>query len=91
VAERATVARITGVRFSPFALISKKEKMKDINKKFWLIGILLALNIIFFDYITISLWQSIRSPLLTGLIIAFCLTIPEMNFSKLTTFFRRKK
>ncbi len=31
VAERATVARITGVRFSPSALKQKKTKMKKIN------------------------------------------------------------
>lgn len=65
--------------------------MKNVNKKFLFIGILLILNIILFNQINSNLWVSIRSPLLTGLTIALAVTIPELNFNKLSSISKKKK
>jgi len=65
--------------------------MKQISKKLLWIGVLLFANILFFNIIKAEIWLSIRSPLLTGFTIALALTIPEIDFSKVTKLMRWKR
>ena len=62
--------------------------MKTQLKRFLLIGFLVFLNIVFFDKIKSEKWLLIRGPLLSGLVISLAITIPELDFSKITLFFK---
>ena len=63
--------------------------MKNISKKVLLISFLLIITLAFFNKIESEIWLSIRIPLLGGLILALIITIPEINFNKITSIFRR--
>ena len=62
--------------------------MKTQLKRFLLIGFLVFLNIVFFDKIKSEKWLLIRGPLLSGLVISLAITIPELDLSKITLFFK---
>ena len=64
--------------------------MQNFKKKFLLALGLLIGCIIFYNKINFHIWTQIRDPLITGFAIAFAMTIPEFDYSKIN-FFKCKR